>query len=362
VIAVPVDVSHDSCYHHTDVHTQLSEFVVLSRPLFAKFTGTFAAHPPNHSGFGRTGRTKRMEPSSVPSASVLPAGGSSAAPFARLHQAEEKATMSDGKSVAKKIVTFVLLTFSISSIFYCVMIRTGSTARVVLGWMWSPGIAAILTQLLFRGRLRDLGWRLGELRYLLLGYVIPLAYASIIYSAAWITGLGGFQPQSPTRLLTFGTLGLLVACLAALGEEVGWRGLLVPELAKATSFGKAVILTGIIWAIWHYPAIIFADYRSEAPLWFQLSLITLAVLGYSVLTAWLRLRTGSIWPTVLWHGAHNLFIQQIFLDMTVDTGMTEYFVDDFGVGVVLSSLVLGYIFWRKRSELRAGSLLIKKAA
>jgi membrane protease YdiL (CAAX protease family) len=259
--------------------------------------------------------------------------------------------MSDRRSVAKKIVTFVLFTFSISSIFYCVMVRTRTAANVGLGWMWSPGIAAILTQLLFRGRLRDLGLGLGELRYLLLGYAIPLAYASIIYSVVWITGLGDFRPPQPTRLLLFSTVGLLVACLAALGEEIGWRGLLVPELTEVTSFGKASILVGIIWAMWHYPAIIFADYRSEAPLWFQLSLITLVVFGYSVLTAWLRLRARSIWPAVLWHGAHNLFIQQIFLDMTVDTGITEYFVDDFGVGVLLSSLVLGCVFWRKRSEL-----------
>lgn len=37
--------------------------------------------------------------------------------------------------------------------------------------------------------------------------------------------------------------------------------------------------------------------------------------------------------------------------MTADTGLTGYFVDDFGVGVLLSSLVLGYVFWKKRSEL-----------
>jgi hypothetical protein len=55
---------------------------------------------------------------------------------------------------------------------------------------------------------------------------------------------------------------------------------------------------------------------------------------------------------VLWHGAHNLFIQQIFFDSTRDTGFTTYFIDDFGVGVLISSVLLGVIFWNKRKGLK----------
>jgi membrane protease YdiL (CAAX protease family) len=112
---------------------------------------------------------------------------------------------------------------------------------------------------------------------------------------------------------------------------------------KITSFTKAAMITGAIWAVWHYPAIIFAEYHSEAPLWFNLTTLTVSVFGLSVFTAWLRMKTGSIWPAVLWHGSHNLFIQTVFLGMTSDTGPTEYFVDDFGLGLVLISLILGYV-------------------
>ncbi len=250
------------------------------------------------------------------------------------------------KNIQKKIITFLLLTFAISSVSYYFMISRGSARDVGMAWMWSPGIAAVMTQVLFRGKLRDFGWRLGEARYLLLGYGVPLAYASAIYLLVWITGFGGFRPQSALMLLMFATLGLAVACMAALGEELGWRGLLVPQLAKITTFTKTALVTGIVWAIWHYPAVIFADYHSTAPRWFDLMTLTTSVLGMSIFTAWLRLKSGSIWPAVLWHGGHNLFIQQIFLDMTVDMGITDYFVDDFGIGVLLSMIVLGYIFWR----------------
>jgi len=37
--------------------------------------------------------------------------------------------------------------------------------------------------------------------------------------------------------------------------------------------------------------------------------------------------------------------------MTKDTGVTDYFVDDFGIGVLIASLIMGIVFWKKRSEL-----------
>jgi membrane protease YdiL (CAAX protease family) len=269
--------------------------------------------------------------------------------------------MEAARRVWSKIMVFLLLAFAISSLSYYDMIRTGSAGDVVVFWMWSPGIAAILTLWLFRGSVRDLGWHLGEAKYLLLGYGIPLLYASVIYGTAWVTGLGGFHMSSirlaglrlpfAISLPVSAVLGIIPACVAALGEEMGWRGLLIPELAKITTFARASLVSGVIWAVWHYPAIMFADYNSDAPLWFDLATVTIAVHGMSLFTAWLRLRTGSIWPGVLWHGSHNLFIQTVFLGLTRDTGVTEYIVDDFGVGVLLASLILGYVSWRKRSEL-----------
>lgn len=266
---------------------------------------------------------------------------------------------SDGDK--RKIAVFLLLTFAFSSIFYYFMYSTG---EVLFGplWMWSPGTAAVLTQLLFQGSIMDFGWRWGERRYLIAGWGIPLLYGLAIYGATWITGFGGFQVKTITvggiripfiaSLLLQETLLLIPASLAALGEELGWRGFLVPELMKATSFTKAALMTGAIWAVWHYPAIIFADYNSDAPLWFQLSTFSISVVGMSVYTAWLRLRARSIWPLVLWHGNHNVLIQGLFLNMTTHRNLTKYIVDDFGIGLTIASIALGYMFWARRHELQ----------
>ncbi len=249
-----------------------------------------------------------------------------------------------------KVAVFLVLTFAISSVFYAIMFFSGSTRDVGALWMWSPGLAAFLTLWLLRGSIRDMGWGLGKKKYLLLGFIVPLIYAGVIYVAAWTTGLAGFRPPALAYIL-FIPIGLVAACLAALGEEIGWRGLLVPELSKLTTFTKTVLLTWAVWSVWHYPAILFADYHSQAPRWFDLSTLTISILGLSFFTAWLRLKSGSLWPTVIWHGAHNLFIQEAFLHMSSDTPLSKYVIDDFGIGLVIATLILGFVCWKKRSEI-----------
>jgi uncharacterized protein len=59
-----------------------------------------------------------------------------------------------------------------------------------------------------------------------------------------------------------------------IGEEIGWRGFLVPELVKRHSLPATAIISGFIWAIWHYPVLLFADYHSPVPAWYYVPLLT----------------------------------------------------------------------------------------
>ena len=44
---------------------------------------------------------------------------------------------------------------------------------------------------------------------------------------------------------------------SGLGEEVGWRGYLLPRLQERIQSDKALWVGGFIWAIWHYPFVVF---------------------------------------------------------------------------------------------------------
>jgi len=273
----------------------------------------------------------------------------------------------------KKIWVFLLLTFGLSSIFYYLIISSGSIQSYSLGLMWCPGVAAMITQLIFQRSLRGLGWKPGKFKYLLLSYGMPLAYVVVVYAIVWLTGLGTFNPGQLVQQIAaqyhievhstisfvivygviIGTLGLVVSCLSGLGEEIGWRGLLVPELSKKFSFTKTALISGGIWALWHYPTILFANYNnSSAPAWFGLICFTIMVIGISFAFAWLRLKSGSLWTGVILHAAHNVFIQAFFTPLTGATVWSSYVIDEFGIGLALAAMVVAYLFWCRRGKLQ----------
>jgi membrane protease YdiL (CAAX protease family) len=238
--------------------------------------------------------------------------------------------MQTNQDAIKYIVTYLGLTFFLSAVFYGLIISAGTVTAsgglYAIGLMWCPGIAAMATTLVFQRNLKGLGWRLGNVRYLVLAYALPLAYAAVAYVVVWILGLGAFSADglpAGQSLLSFlasnATVGVALSVLSAMGEEIGWRGFLVPELARITSFTKTALLSGAIWAVWHMPLILFADYHSGTPVWVALACFTVMAVGISFAFAWLRLQSGSFWPAVLMHASHNLFIQQVFDPLTQDT-------------------------------------------
>jgi membrane protease YdiL (CAAX protease family) len=257
----------------------------------------------------------------------------------------------------QRIVTFLVLTllFTAVSASLAIGIGFGGDAGdvIALGVMWSPGLAALVTVFAFQRNLKGMGWQLGKPRYLFIGYALPLVECSLVYGAVWLVGLGELRGDLPglARTLVAITPGLLIGILFGLGEEIGWRGLLVPQLARLTSFTRTALISGVIQAVWHWPFVLFAGFSSAAPQWFALSVLTVTVTLAAFPAAWLRLRSGSVWPVVLAHASFNLYVQSCFNPLTRDTGITEYIVDEFGVAFILSGTVIAYVFWRLRHRL-----------
>lgn len=147
------------------------------------------------------------------------------------------------------------------------------------------------------------------------------------------------------------TPGLLGGIFLALGEEIGWRGLLVPQLARLTTFTKTALLSGGIQAAWHWPFVLFAGFSSAAPPWYALSILTFTVTLAGFSAAWLRLRSGqSVAGCPCPRQLQPLRAERV-QSAHVDTGVTEYIVDEFGFGFVVSESVIAYIFWRLRHRL-----------
>ena len=251
----------------------------------------------------------------------------------------------------RELTTFLLLTFGLSSIFYVLFARAKTLGAgdglYVPMLMWCPGISALLTRFIFQRNLRGEGWKWGPTRYELAGYALPIAYAACAYGAVWIFDFGGVDlSRFHTSAFRFLVVGLAMGLAFALGEELGWRGFLVPKLAERYSFTRTAIISGIIWSSWHVPLIIFADYNGGTPTWYSIACFVVMVVGISFPLAWLRLRSGSVWPAAILHASHNLFIQGFFDRVTVDTGVTKYLLSEFGAVLALAAAITGVIFWR----------------
>ena len=276
---------------------------------------------------------------------------------------EASGGLATSRSVKKGIITFLVITFSISAPGWVLAI---STDQVPLILVFAPTIAALITKFVYQRNLRDLGWGWGGwkgTRYALLAYALPLGIGVVIYGGTWLAVRGAFSSDDGVGaiLVTFllaATGGMLLNCIFAFGEELGWRGFLVPQLAKVTSFPITVLISGLIWALWHYPLIFFAaelfEY-SDAPAWFALPSFTLVIVVVSVIIAWLRLKTRSLWPAVILHASNNNFNSGFLGDLTSSSGTAPYIVTEVGVGLLLAWGIVAYLFWRRRTELPMAS-------
>jgi membrane protease YdiL (CAAX protease family) len=282
---------------------------------------------------------------------------------------------------SRAIPIFLLTTLLISSVFYFLIIKSGHMGggwgAYVAGLMWSPGFAALLTCKLLRRDLGSIGWGWGKTRYEVIGYLIPLGYSLVIYTFVWLTGLGGFYSKSFVGQITnsFGlgpipawasitlyfiftaTFTVIRDFATVIGEEIGWRGFLVPELAKKHGFPATAMITGFIWAIWHYPVILFADYHGASPAWFYVPLLTVMLPFLTFVWTWLRLKSKSIWPCVLLHASHNTFIQQFFDPLTIYRSKTGYVAGEFGAALLVISIAMAIYLWRRRDEVEGDRLL-----
>ncbi len=94
-----------------------------------------------------------------------------------------------------------------------------------------------------------------------------------------------------------------------LGEEVGWRGFMYPELKAGYGRTKGLLIGGVIHGAWHFPAIIIAgfEYGKDyigAPL---LGLIVFCIFTISmgIVLDFLYVKSGSIWLSAILHGMIN---------------------------------------------------------
>ncbi len=137
---------------------------------------------------------------------------------------------------------------------------------------------------------------------------VPLLIA---LGAVYVWGLEpGNVVGTPALLAFFSTPALFRSLLSGpLGEELGWRGFLLPKLLTKFSPLTASILLGLIWGIWHFPLYIHSIFSTvPGALGFILTTVCYSI----IMTALYNHTRGSIFIAVMFHWFMNIIPNAVF--------------------------------------------------
>lgn len=260
-----------------------------------------------------------------------------------------------GKQVSLFISLTFLLTWSLN--LYMFVAPDGPDFNLLKVQMAIPAICVFLTsKLLPSYRMRVRGIRSARRAWYLWAFVVPI----IVNSAAWIlTCVLGFArfdfslPNAETLGASFLTpanggpelaglavvQGMLLAPVLmlplTLGEELGWRGFLLPRLLPLDRV-RAILVHSVVWGVWHAPLVLIVQDHSNHPVIAVLQMVILSVFVGTFLS-WIYFASHSLIVPALAHGAMNqsaavleMFMVEVDSTMGGITGVT---------GLLLWSLV-----------------------
>jgi membrane protease YdiL (CAAX protease family) len=247
-------------------------------------------------------------------------------------------------------------------IFYAITLALAVAVTFTVPWigqaslpvtMLTPTVATLIMLLLIapEGGLRKALSLLGLDRAGLKGWPLAIGGPAVIHLAGLVilslAGLAVFvapQIAGSAGFAIFKILsGLVIGTLFALGEEIGWRGYMLPRLL-GRGVVPAMLLVGFLHGIWHLPLMLTTDYYHNTgnPLLIvPLFLVTLTLAG--VFFGFLRLWTGSVWAVAIAHAAANM-AWEIMTEMTQTKTplVLEYIGGESGVIMIVGLTVFSF--------------------
>ena len=254
----------------------------------------------------------------------------------------------------KRVLTlYLILVLAISAPIEAVFILYKVTGNSMVTLMVVPAIVAIVLKLVFYRKQSLLALGFGKPTYYLFAVIIPFAYIGLSYSLYWLFVPGTFAGTEtlvealskalpiqnvPAAITVTVAVSILANIPTTFGEEAGWRGLMYPIMHKLWGRNKALVISGSIWTAWHLPLLIGGDYMAGAPLLYRVPMFIIQILALNVIVSWLRMKSGSVWPAVLWHISQNFLNQLVFAAMT-KAGDSAYFISETGFITTLCAVI-----------------------
>lgn len=234
------------------------------------------------------------------------------------------------------VLAFLIVTFGLTWAVELGMLAKGVSLTgqpspapqiIVALIMFIPGLSAfIVRKFITREGFGDAGLRFGRRSYYLIAWLLPVILSVVTISVAVALRQAQFDfslsqlmeimaeraPEKPlpspgsllfTIFVSSMTMAVIVNSIFTFGEEFGWRGYLLMRLLPKGEL-QAMVLTGIIWGIWHTPLILMGfNYPGHPVLGIGLMIVFCVLL--SIIFGWLRLASDSIFTPTIAHASLN---------------------------------------------------------
>jgi uncharacterized protein len=247
---------------------------------------------------------------------------------------------------------FIVMALSLALVMFF-RLAAPKSEIVMLANMLTPALAAVIMLYVltsdgykrkgpFSLGLTRSGWHSWGLALLL-----PLVVLVITYGLGWWSGTAGFVTPTDTGWLPDLIINLLINLLVivplVVGEEIGFRGYLLPRLRELGST-KAVVISGFLHGTWHLPLILLTSfYLTEGNRLLTIPVFLMLLTASGMMSGVLRLTTDSLWPSVIFHATFNAFLG-VFAALTVSRSpITIYIIGE--SGVLMLVVAAGIAFW-----------------
>lgn len=187
-------------------------------------------------------------------------------------------------------------------------------------YMFTPAVAGLIVCLHHGISLSTVGLRIGHRHWLPIAAILPVPILTAITAIS--IGVPGIAfnpaldmpaelglPSGPAwtlaALIVLVLIGATGNAVLAFGEEFGWRGYLLHELAPL-GFWTASLVIGTVWGLWHAPLIVTGYNYPSFPI-IGVAAMTLACIAFSPLFTYLVIRADSVLPAAVFHGVFNAF-------------------------------------------------------
>ncbi len=210
--------------------------------------------------------------------------------------------------------------------------RTRDAKGVLQFGMFAPAIASLLTRVITKEGYRNMLLRpnfKGHIRHYVLIWFVPTVLLILSLVVYFLLFPGQFDPELTAMknvlanaaapglttemmllvsVLQVMIIGPVVNIIPTMGEELGWRGYLLPKLRTLMSDRKALVLSGIVWGLWHVPIIVMGhNYGTEywGYPWLGILGMVFFCVVLGIIEGYATIRLNSAIPAAMIHSTVN---------------------------------------------------------